>query len=119
MDLFDEHTIHEVIDPDNPQRRYCLCRNPITAQRETSTRERLLVLTRDGLEKIAAYKRETTVEVLGARIGKLLAKYKMGKFIEWKIHADKNNACSREHRVTWRLNDDKIVAEQRFDGCYS
>ena len=117
-DLFDEKNIHEVIDPDNPHRRYCLCRNPVSAQRETSTRERLLALTREGLEKISVYKQKTTVAILGARIGKLLAQYKMGKFVEWKIEADKDEACSRKHQVIWEFNQDKIAAEKRLDGCY-
>jgi transposase len=34
--------IHEVTDPANPSRRCCLCRNPLTAQRESDTRQRLL-----------------------------------------------------------------------------
>jgi len=81
LDLFDERSIHEVTDPANPTRRYCLCRNPRTAQRESQTRQRLLDLTATALTEIAAYKRATTVEKLGARVGKALAKYKMGKFI--------------------------------------
>ena len=117
-DLFDEKNIHEVVDPDHPQRRYCLCRNPVSAQQETSTRERLLDLTRDGLEKISVYKQKTTVEILGARIGKLLAKYKMGKFVEWKIEADKDKACSHKHQVKWQFRHDKIATEKRLDGCY-
>ena len=88
LDLFDERSIHEVTDPADPTRRYCLCRNPQTAQRESQTRQRLLDLTATALTEIAAYKRETTVEKLGARVGKVLAKYKMGKFIRWSIDAD-------------------------------
>ena len=41
-ELFDEKKIVEVIDPDQPQQRYCLCRNPQTRDRETTTRQRLL-----------------------------------------------------------------------------
>src|SRR5271166_6313283 len=41
-ELFDEGQIVEVIDPEEPKRRYCLCRNPQTAGREGKTRERLL-----------------------------------------------------------------------------
>ena len=39
-ELFDEGQIVEVIDPEEPKRRYCLCRNPQTAGREGKTRER-------------------------------------------------------------------------------
>jgi transposase len=118
LDLFDEHNIHEVIDPSNPNRRYCLCRNPVTAQRETSTRQRLLDLTGTGLQAIADYKQKTTVEKLGARVGKVLAKYKMGKFIQWSIDADADNTTSRQHRLNWSIDTDKVAYERRFDGCY-
>ena len=88
LDLFDEHKIHEVTDPSEPSRRYCLCRSPITAEQESKTRQQLLELTATALQEIAAYQRKTTVEKLGARVGKVLAKYKMGKFIHWSIEPD-------------------------------
>jgi len=118
LDLFDERSIHEVSDPAEPTRRYCLCRNPQTAQRESATRQRLLDLTATALAEIAAYKRATTVEKLGARVGKALAKYKMGKFIQWSIDADKEKATSREHRLIWSIDANKVAQEKRFDGCY-
>lgn len=118
LDLFDEKKINEVIDPSNPSQRYCLCHNPATAQKEGKTRQRLLELTEAGLTEIAAYKRKTTPEKLGARVGKVLAKYKMGKFIEWSIEADKSSAVSQQHCLIWFVNTDKVTYEKRFDGCY-
>jgi transposase len=118
LDLFDERSIHEVTDPAEPTRRYCLCRNPQTAQREHNTRERLLELTTNALAEIAAYRRATTVEKLGARVGKVLAKYKMGKFIQWSIDPDHELAKSRKHRLIWSIDTHKVAKEQRFDGCY-
>ncbi len=117
-DLFDERSIHEVTDPAEPTRRYCLCRNPQTAQRERKTRERLLELTMDALAGIAADKRAVTVETLGARVGEVLAKYKMGQFVQWSIDADPDRAKSLEHRLIWSIDADKVAREQRFDGCY-
>jgi len=118
IDLFDERSIHEVTDPADPSRRYCLCRNPQTAQRESETRQRLLDLTATALAEIAAYQRATTVEKLGARVGKVLVKYKMGKFIRWSIAADPTKPTSRQHRLIWSINADKVAQEKRFDGCY-
>ncbi|HCS89770.1 MAG: transposase [Thiohalocapsa sp. PB-PSB1] len=118
LDLFDERSIYEVTDPVEPRRRYCLCRNPQAAQREHETRGRLLRLTTDALAKIAAYKRAATVETLGARVGRVLAKYKMGKFIQWSVEPDPNRAKSSEHRLHWSIKTDKMAEEQRFDGCY-
>ena len=118
LDLFDERNLHEVSDPADPTRRYCLCRNPQTAQRESQTRQRLLDLTTTALADIAAYKRATTAEKLGARVGKILAKYKMGKFIQWSIAADPQQAKSRQHRLAWSIDAEKVEQEKRFDGCY-
>ncbi len=118
FDLFDERKIHEVTDPADPSRRYCLCRNPLTAQRESDTRQRLLALTETALDAIAAYKRKTTVEKLGARVGKVLAKYKMGKFIQWSIDADQENPASQKHRLLWSVDTAKVAHEKSFDGCY-
>ena len=118
LDLFDERNIHDVSDPADPTRRYCLCRNPQTAQRESQTRQRLLDLTTTALADIAAYKRATTAEKLGARVGKILAKYKMGKFIQWSIAADPQQAKSRQHRLAWSIDAEKVEQEKRFDGCY-
>ena len=50
-ELFDEGQIVEVFDPEEPKRRYCLCRNPQTAGREGRTRERLLERTRAELSR--------------------------------------------------------------------
>ena len=62
-----------MIDPERPQQRYCLCRNPETAACETTTRQRLLDLTQGGLAKIAARKKKGAADRLGAQVGKLLA----------------------------------------------
>lgn len=41
----------------------------LSTYREGDTRQRLLAFTETGLEEIAQYKRKTTVEKLGARVG--------------------------------------------------
>ena len=117
-ELFEAHKITEVLDPAEPRSRYCLCRNPATAQQAGHTRQKLVALTVAGLQDIAAYKRKTTVEQLGARVGKVLAKYKMGKFIHWSVAADPAQAISPQHRLLWSIDTEKIAQEQRLDGCY-
>jgi hypothetical protein len=57
-EIFDERKVVEVLDPDHPKLRYCLCRNPETKPREGATRQPLLELTRTGLEKITQSKRK-------------------------------------------------------------
>lgn len=119
LELFDEKNIVEVNDLQSPEIRYCLCKNPHSAQKETTTRKRLLELSESGLLEVANYKRKCTVEVLGARVGRLLQKYKMGKFINWHVEASKDGESkSNEHKLVWTLNTEKISREQKLDGCY-
>jgi transposase len=108
-ELFDEQRLLEVIDPEDPGRRYELCRNPLTAQRETRTRQNLLEATRQVLDKIAGAKRQSTKEKIGARVGRVLQKYKMGKFVNWEV---------REGKLHWHFEEEKIAAELLLDGCY-
>jgi len=108
-ELFDEKQIVQVFDPERPQRRYCLCRNPQTAQRETITRQALLSRTAAALNRIAAAKRRSTVERISVRVGRVLQQYKMGKFVLWAV---------KEGRLEWHLDEGAINAEATFDGCY-
>jgi hypothetical protein len=108
-ELFDDQKVVEVIDPDNPQRRYELCRNPESAKREGMTRRRLLDLTQEGLGKIANSPRKSSDEKIGARVGWVLQQYKMGKFIVWDV---------QQGKLQWRLDEAKITQEKLLDGCY-
>ena len=108
-ELFDEQKVVEVIDPENPHRRYELCRNPESAQREGMTRRRLLDLTQEGLKKITNSPRKSSDEKIGARVGRVLQQYKMGKFVEWKV---------QQGKLQWRLDEAKITQAQLLDGCY-
>ena len=108
-ELFDEKQVVEVVDPENPKRRYGLCRNPESAQREGKTRQRLLDLTQEGLRKIAQSRRKESAEKIGARVGRVLQKYKMGKFVTWEV---------KEGKMEWHLEEQQIAQEKLFDGCY-
>lgn len=109
MGLFDEKNIVEIIDPDDPNRRYCLCCNPESAKRETKTRNALLQKAKDGLEKISKSKRKATVEQISARVGKLLSKTKMNKYFTWEV---------TDGKLQWSLNEELVDTEQLIDGCY-
>lgn len=108
-ELFDEKRIAEVSDPKQPNQRYCLCRNPQSGARETSTRQRLLDRTREALDKIVARKKKGATEKLSAQVGKILARYKMGKFVQWQIDLG---------RLKWHFKEAHIEQEKLFDGCY-
>jgi transposase len=109
LELFDERNIVEVIDPQEPQQRYCLCRNPDTQARETATRKRLLELTCRGLDKLVNRKQKGSAEKLGSQVGRLLQKYRMGKFIDWGVKAG---------RLEYQVQEAALIQEQLFDGCY-
>ena len=108
-ELFDERKVVEVVDPADPKRRYGLCRNPESARREGATRQRLLDLTQEGLRQIARSPRQASHEKIGARVGRVLQQYKMGKFVAWEV---------KEGKLHWELNQAKITQEQLLDGCY-
>jgi len=109
LELFDETGIAEVTDPEKPNQRYCLCRNPQSAARETATRQRLLERTREALDKIVARKTKGSTEKLAAQVGRIAARYKMGKFVEWQIETG---------RLKWHFKEAHIEQEKLFDGCY-
>lgn len=117
-ELFDEMNIVEVIDPEDSQKRYCLCRNPAKAEKDNATRQALLDKTKEKLEKIANYKQATTPATLGARVGKVLAQYNTGKYITWDVTADKIKEKSRQHQVVWSFNENTLERERRLAGCY-
>ena len=108
-ELFDQKQIVQVYDPDQLNRRYCLCKNPNTAQKETQTRQSLLGRTTEALNRIAQAKRRSKVERISARVGKVLQKYKMGKFVVWEV---------KDGRLEWHWDEGAIAAEAVFDGCY-
>ena len=107
-ELFDEAKIVEVFDPEEPKRRYCLCRNPLTAGREGKTRERLLERTRAELERIASSKRRASAKTLGARVGRVLERSKMGKFVRWDVSMDGSHGALIKTRLRPR-NSSTVV----------
>lgn len=109
LELFDEKKIAEVVDPKEPQRRYCLCRNPETQARERATRQRLLELTCQGLDKLVKRKKKGAASKLGSQVGRLLQKYKMGKFFQWEV---------KEGRLEYQVKEEAVAREELLDGCY-
>jgi transposase len=105
LGMFDEEGVVEVIDGDL---RYCLCTNPGMTAKEVATRRALLNKTTDELDKIIASTRKTKYSK-EVRAGKVVGKYKMGKFIVFHGSGD---------QLSYTLNDAKIEQEASLDGCY-
>jgi len=105
MSMFDEENIVEVINGDL---RYCLCKNPDMAAKETATRQALLKKTTDELDKIISCTRKAKLSK-EIRAGKVVGKFKMGKFIIFEGEGD---------NLKYRLDVAKIEMESCLDGCY-
>ena len=105
VSMFDEKNIVEVIDGDM---RYCLCKNPDMAEKEAETRKALLKKTADELDKIIASTKKSKYSK-EMRIGKVIGKYKMGKFFTFEGEGDE---------VKYALDEKRIEQESSLDGCY-
>lgn len=116
-ELFDSNNIVEVTERDNEGRRYCLCRNPFNAARQTKQRDELLERSQQELRRIAATalksqrsKAPASDALIGARVGKVLEKTKMAKYITWKVVS--------AGVLEWSLDKEQVKADQALDGCY-
>ena len=61
------------------------------------------------LDGIAQSKRKWPAEKIAERVGKVLGKTKMGKFVDWEV---------ADGHLQWKFREDKIEAEELLDGCY-
>jgi len=105
LSMFDEKNIVEVTDGNI---RYCLCKNPDMAVKEAKTRLALLKRTTEKLDEIMSSKRKTknSKEI---RAGKVVNKYKVGKFIIFEGQGED---------LKYTVDAAKIEQESRLDGCY-
>ncbi len=55
---------------------------------------------------------------MGPRVGKLLAKYKVGKVGKWSVEEDTEAHKSLNHKLNWEFDQEKIKKEEQVDGCY-
>lgn len=109
-ELFDEKNIVEASDPEQPGVRFMLCKNPETLKRSRETRDSLIRRTCDELDKICSSPRKQQRDKKCARIGKVLAKFKVGKFFNWQLDND--------NKLSYSIDREKIRREEALDGCY-
>jgi transposase len=105
LSMFDEKNIIEVV---TDGLRYCLCKNPLMAKKETNTRNALIKKTKEELDKIISSKRNGKYSK-EMRAGKVAGKYNMGKFIKFTGKGDE---------LSYSFDEDAICQEQLLDGCY-
>ncbi len=114
LGLFDERDLVELESADYPGERLIACRNPIVAASNQAKREALLQETEKELEAIvAATKREKRAlrgrDKIGVRVGKILNKFKVGKFFDYEI-SDESFSYSRKIEA--------IAEAEALDGIY-
>ena len=91
MKLFDERNLFELIHPDFPGERLVACRNAELAKRRANKRNSLLAATTRELEKVRGMVDRGRVRGkhdIGARVRKILEKYKVGKHYKLDIRHD-------------------------------
>ena len=99
----------EIIEVPNKGVRYFLCKNPEKEQENKETRQALIRRTYTELMKVAVSKNKDEHKK-SARIGRILAQYKVGKFFIWSFQNGK---------LSVQIDQEKIAAEERWDGCYA
>jgi len=109
LELFDERKPVEVRDSERKDLRYILCLNPQSRDRERKTRQALIDKTFSELTKLASSKKLRKDQEISARVGAVLARYKIGKFISWKV---------QDGRLTFEVQQAKVDDEAALDGCY-
>ena len=114
LSLFDERDLAEITSPAFPSERLIACRNPPLAAERRRKRDALLAATETKLAAIVAATHRPTrplrgPDAIGLRVGRVLARSKVGKHFRIAIQDD-----------TLRVERDEpgIEREARLDGIY-
>ena len=112
LGLFDRQNLVEISSPRFPGERLVVCKNPLLAQDRARKREELLQATEQELEKVVEAGRAGRLKSeaeTGVRVGKILARYKVGKHFQWQISGG---------NFSYRRELEGIAAEAALDGLY-
>lgn len=112
LSLFDEQDIAEIKDPERPEERLVVCRNPFVAEERTKKRIELLEATEKELDKIRERVSKGKIEEaseIGVAVGKVIGRWKVAKHFMLEI-SDGKFEFSRKTA--------SIEREQCLDGIY-
>jgi hypothetical protein len=116
LGLFDETNLAEISSDEFPGERLVVCRNPAVAAERARKRAELLAATELELTKVTAMVdgprgslRAADAGRIGARVGKVVNRYKVAKHFELSI-TDGAFSYARKH--------EQITAEAALDGLY-
>jgi len=91
-------------NPDHPNERLVVCRNPLLAVERSRKRVELLAATEHEINRVVAATRRRRNPLrgkaeIGLRVGRVLNRYKMAKHFEVKIDDDSLSSSRREERI--------------------
>ena len=114
LSLFDERDLAEISDPDYPDERLVVCKNPLLAHERARKREDLLQATEKKLDEIVEAtmrqsRRLKGKERIALRVGKILNRFKVAKHFRIEIGEESFRYCR---------NHETIIAESSLDGIY-
>ena len=114
LSLFDEQDLAEITSPDFPGERLVACRNPLLAADRARTRQELVAVTEEKLEKLRLRtlqaRRPLRGETkIGVEVGKVLGASKVAKHFRYEITSDS---------FTFERDQASIEAEAALDGIY-
>ena len=114
LSLFDEKDLAEISDPDYPDERLVVCKNPLLAYERARKREDLLQATEKKLNKVVEatmrqMRRLKGKEKIALRVGKILDQFKMAKHFCFEIQEESFRYCR---------NQETITSESSLDGIY-
>jgi transposase len=114
LSLFDEKDLAEISDPDYPDERLVVCKNPFLAHERARKREVLLQATEKRLNKVVEatmrqMRRLKGKEKIALRVGKILDQFKMAKHFCFEIQEESFRYCR---------NQESITSESSLDGIY-
>jgi hypothetical protein len=114
LSLFDEQDLAEITSPDFPGERLIACKNPLLAQERARKRRELLEATEAMLQAIvdATHRAKRALrgkDKIGVRVGRVLARSKVGKHFRYQITED---------GFTFERDEVSIADEAALDGIY-
>lgn len=109
-DLFDQNNIVEIIDSENVDMRYMLCKNDNEMEKSRETRKNMIKKVSLQLDQKAAVRQKRDPLKVAASVGRIFERCKIGKFFDWQV--------GEKGEFVWSLKEEIIEQEKELDGCY-
>lgn len=114
MSLFDQTNLAEIRSDDYPGERLVACFNPLLAEERRRKRIDLLDATEAELKRVAKSvarrtKNPLSPEEIGAKVGRVLSRFKVGKHFAWSVE---------DGRLSLFRRQENIDREAALDGIY-